>query len=65
MADRDSWIASRAYGIWEQEGRPDGDGDRHWLQAAEEFDARERTKASGDGAEVVKRSATTRSRRKS
>jgi hypothetical protein len=65
MADRNTWITARAYSIWEQEGRPEGDGDRHWLQAAGEFDARERTKASEDGAEVVERSRAARRGRKS
>ena len=31
--DRDSHIATRAYHIWESEGRPDGKALDHWLRA--------------------------------
>ncbi|MFC3166070.1 DUF2934 domain-containing protein [Ciceribacter thiooxidans] len=37
--DRDEHVRSRAYEIWEQEGRPDGEHERHWRQASEEFEA--------------------------
>lgn len=36
---RDEYVRSRAYEIWEQEGRPDGEHERHWRQATEEFEA--------------------------
>ena len=29
----DDVIRTRAYVLWEQAGRPDGDGERFWLQA--------------------------------
>ncbi|PLU57684.1 hypothetical protein BMJ22_33635 [Sinorhizobium medicae] len=31
---REELIRRRAYVIWEQEGRPDGQHERHWEQAA-------------------------------
>ena len=30
-------VRTRAYRIWEQEGRKDGEHDRHWRQAREEM----------------------------
>lgn len=36
---RDDRVRSRAYGIWESEGRKDGDHDRHWHQANRELGA--------------------------
>lgn len=35
--DREHRIRERAYALWEQEGRPQGDDLRHWLAALEEF----------------------------
>lgn len=35
--DREELIRRRAYAIWEQEGRPDGQEQRHWEQAAREM----------------------------
>jgi hypothetical protein len=35
--DRESQIRDRAYALWEQEGRPQGDDLRHWLAALAEF----------------------------
>lgn len=40
MADNDE-ISRRAHEIWEREGRPDGQSDRHWREAAASLDARE------------------------
>ena len=37
MAERDARIRERAYEIWEQEGRPFGQHERHWLQAEAEL----------------------------
>lgn len=39
MADREDRIRQRAYQIWEQEGRPQGEDMRHWLQAFQEISA--------------------------
>ncbi|WP_161951911.1 DUF2934 domain-containing protein [Sinorhizobium americanum] len=36
--DREELIKRRAYAIWEQEGRPDGEHQRHWEQAAREME---------------------------
>ena len=35
---RDEKIRSRAYGIWEREGRPHGRQEHHWHQAIREVD---------------------------
>ncbi|RWX81804.1 DUF2934 domain-containing protein [Neorhizobium lilium] len=37
--DREQQIRERAYALWEQEGRPQGDDLRHWLAALTEFGA--------------------------
>jgi hypothetical protein len=52
--DRDHWIAKRAYYLWEEAGRPEGKSEEHWAKAAAERDALEQTKASSDGAEVIR-----------
>lgn len=36
--DRHEKIQQRAYEIWEREGRPDGQHERHWHQATDELD---------------------------
>lgn len=38
---RDEWITKRAYELWEQAGRPDGQDLRLWEQASTEWEARE------------------------
>jgi uncharacterized protein YjbI with pentapeptide repeats len=37
LSQRERTIQARAYAIWEQEGRPDGDDVKHWLQAEAEY----------------------------
>ncbi len=37
--DREAHIRAIAYSIWEEEGRPDGRAEAHWLQACELVDA--------------------------
>jgi len=37
--DREESIRRRAHEIWEQEGRPEGQHERHWQQAASEIEA--------------------------
>lgn len=44
-------IAERAYGIWEQEGRPHGRDLDHWLSAIAEIEGQ--NPPSGTGAETV------------
>ena len=39
MEDRQSWLAKRAYELWEDAGRPDGAAQVHWEQALMEWDA--------------------------
>ena len=36
--DRDARIRRRAHEVWEAEGRPEGQTDRHWSRAAEDLD---------------------------
>lgn len=40
-SEREELIRRRAYAIWEQEGRPDGQHQRHWEQAAREMQGSE------------------------
>ncbi|MDK1377276.1 MULTISPECIES: DUF2934 domain-containing protein [unclassified Sinorhizobium] len=35
--DGEELIRKRAYELWERAGRPEGDGLKHWLEAAEEI----------------------------
>lgn len=35
--DREYRIRNRAYELWESEGRPEGEQDRHWRQAIDEL----------------------------
>ncbi len=53
MDNRNDWIAKRAYALWEQAGRPFGQDEQHWNQAAMEHDFLEATRASSDGREVI------------
>ncbi len=39
QSDRESEIRKKAYEKWENEGRRDGDHDRHWSEAEREFGA--------------------------
>ena len=34
IAGRDQRIADLAYRIWEEDGRPEGSAEQHWLRAA-------------------------------
>lgn len=44
MEDRESWLAKRAYELWEDAGRPDGADQVHWEKALMEWDAQARVK---------------------
>ena len=57
---REEWINRRAYAIWEEKGRPDGDGHENWLQASAERDRLESSRASLDGSDVMARNAAMR-----
>ncbi len=37
-------IETRAYGLWEQEGRPEGRHEHHWLTAEQELAAKPKAK---------------------
>jgi hypothetical protein len=49
--DQESRKRARAYEIWEQEGRPEGQHDEHWARAASELrdQAPEQTSGETDG----------------
>jgi len=47
--EKEELIRRRAYAIWEQEGRPEGEHHRHWEQASREMQGQH--DGSGDGAE--------------
>lgn len=36
--ERDGWINTRAYALWEQAGRPDGQDTVYWAQASDEWE---------------------------
>lgn len=38
--DFEQWVRLRAYAIWEEEGHPDGQHERHWAQATYEAKVR-------------------------
>lgn len=38
IASRDQRIADLAYRMWEEDGRPEGRAETHWLRAAVLFD---------------------------
>ena len=40
--DREQAIRERAYAIWEEQGRPEGQHVSHWLRAEAEIDAADR-----------------------
>jgi hypothetical protein len=54
--DREYYIRERAYHLWENEGRPEGQDERHWHTAAEEWEtvlaAHEKGAAYQDGGSV-------------
>lgn len=43
--DQEDRIRQRAHELWEQEGRPTGAEERHWMQAVAEIDASKPTVA--------------------
>ena len=53
-------IARTAYFIWEQEGRPHGRDQAHWLQAEKQLTQPMRSPAKGDGAAGAKPQTTRR-----
>ncbi|MBB3918464.1 DUF2934 domain-containing protein [Rhizobium fabae] len=53
--NKDAWVSQRAYSLWESEGRPEGRGESHWMQAMREFEQLELTKASPDGNDLIEK----------
>lgn len=58
---REEWITKRAYDLWEQAGRPDGQDHEHWAQASAEWESSQGTSgpaesspAAWDGEELPK-----------
>ena len=45
--DREEWIAKRSYELWEQAGRPEGQGQEHWEQASAEYDSGKAANSNG------------------
>lgn len=63
--DQEETIRSRAYAIWETEGRPEGRSIDHWLRAEEELVREGLNGVTEEGRPVrVSRSASVRSRSK-
>ena len=62
--DREEQIRQRAYSIWEEQGRPQGEDMRHWLQAWQELantgtdDADATTPADQEGSAAAHASAS-------
>ncbi|HBF30240.1 DUF2934 domain-containing protein [Rhizobium sp.] len=59
---KQQWIETRAYHLWEADGRPQGHHDLHWQQASEEFNTLLATTPVDEGVEPKKK--TTRRSRK-
>ena len=36
---REQWVTKRAYELWEEAGRPEGQDSEHWHQASLEWEA--------------------------
>ena len=45
-AERADFVRRRAYEIWEEQGRPNGRADEHWLQAEAEFNQARQSRAA-------------------
>jgi len=62
--NREELIRQRAYSIWEEQGKPEGEDMRHWLQAWQELadqgaDDAAVTPADQEGSAAAHASATT------
>ncbi|MBD9389060.1 DUF2934 domain-containing protein [Agrobacterium sp. AGB01] len=62
---KNDWISARAYALWERDGQAHGKDVQHWQQAAAEYERRDRTRASVDGADVKLVRAKSKSESKS
>jgi hypothetical protein len=54
----DDKVRTRAYAIWEREGRPEGGAERHWAEAEEELRAEEQGGADPSAAPAAPESAS-------
>lgn len=54
MTDRERRIRDLAYQIWEENGRPEGEGERHWSEAERRYAAEGGSTSPAKGAEAVK-----------
>jgi hypothetical protein len=61
ISDRHTEIATRAYTMWELEGRPTGKEIEHWLRAEAEFETKQH--AQTEAAPKPRRPMTKRGRR--
>ena len=52
MAERERRVRERAYAIWEHEGRPEGQAERHWHMAEHAIEELDSGKISVDAAGV-------------
>jgi hypothetical protein len=43
MIDKEQWIRETAYRLWEEDGRPNGQTNRHWEMATKLADQGEQT----------------------
>jgi hypothetical protein len=50
---REDEVRTRAYAIWEREGRPEGGAGRHWGEAEEELRTEERGGAEAPAARTA------------
>lgn len=55
--DRQERIRNRAHQIWQQEGQPAGQHERHWHQAAADVDAEHATGTSSVAKKPAKKTA--------
>jgi len=61
MTDRnEDHVRERAYAIWEEEGRPDGEDLRHWSAAEAELRGDETTRANEQRKQLEETEAATR-----
>ena len=49
MDDREKRVREIAYFIWEQEGRPEGQADRHWQAAREIVESQDAERKNVEG----------------
>ncbi|AYD05107.1 DUF2934 domain-containing protein [Neorhizobium sp. NCHU2750] len=50
--EREHWINSKAYALWEEAGRPEGQHRNHWTQADEEWEKINQARISPAAANV-------------